>query len=212
MRYEDPEALIRKKDPQKLLWCGRFLPLKHIEDVLHAVRSLQGRQLQFSLDIIGTGELAEELAVLCRELQISDRVRFLGSMPPEQVRLHMEEAGIYIISSDQRDGWGAVVNEAMNSACALAASHAVGSVPYLIRPEENGLVYPSGNAAALADRLERLLAEPELQRRLGLAAYRTITEEWNAEEAATRLLSLSDAILSGHDTAKLFRSGPCSPA
>lgn len=210
--YEDPNALLSRKDPKKLLWCGRFLDCKRIEDLLYAVRMLKDRQLPFSLDFIGTGKLAPELKEMCERLQISDRVHFLGSMPPDQVRQHMEEAGIYIVSSDQREGWGAVVNEAMNSACALVASHAVGAVPYLVKQGVNGLVYPSRDVSALTDCLEQLLEHPGLQQGLGHAAYETIVEEWNAEVSAARLLSLAEAILGGKDAAGLFPTGPCSSA
>ena len=50
------------------------------------------------------------------------------------------------------------------------------------------------------------------QERFGSAAYRTISELWNAETAAERLLQLSQALLDGRDAHKLFADGPCSPA
>ena len=47
-----------------------------------------------------------------------------------------------------QDGWGAVANEAMNSACALVAGHMIGAVPYLIRQGENGLIYEDGKSGS----------------------------------------------------------------
>ena len=44
----------------------------------------------------------------------------------------MEQANIFIISSTHEEGWGAVVNEAMNSGCVVIGSHAAGAVPFLI--------------------------------------------------------------------------------
>ena len=211
-RYDDIDRLIQRKDPQRLLWCGRFLALKHLEDVIRAADGLRERGLAFQLDIIGTGKMEAQLQEMIRELKLEAQVHLLGAMPPERVRDHMERAGIYLITSDRQEGWGAVVNEAMNSACAVISSHAVGSAPYLIRHGHNGLIYPSGDVGALTDQLAGLLEEPGRQAQLGKEAYRTIVEEWNAETAATRLLSLSRSILEGNSDPALYLSGPCSRA
>ena len=124
----------------------------------------------------------------------------------------MERASIYLFTSDRQEGWGAVLNEAMNSGCAIIASHLAGSTPYLIQNGENGMIYHSGDLKALYQSLEILLENPGIQYELGLKAYETIINEWNAEVAAERLLSLSEYILEGKEFNELFRSGPCSKA
>ena len=45
----------------------------------------------------------------------------------------MEESEIYLVTSDRKEGWGAVVNEAMNSGCAVVADHMIGAAPWMIR-------------------------------------------------------------------------------
>ena len=211
-RYEDPDALTRGKDPARILWCGRFLHWKHPEDALWAAKRLNEEGIRFSLDFVGTGALEKELCELRDHLGLKDCVRFLGAMSPAAVREQMERAGIYLCCSDRQEGWGAVVNEAMNSACAVVCSDAVGAAPFLLRHRENGLIYPSGNVDVLTACLKELLAAPTRQRELGLAAYRTITEEWNADTAAQRLLALTKRLLSGESAQQLFASGPGSAA
>ena len=76
----------------------------------------------------------------------------------------------------------------------------------------NGRVYHSGDTQELYEKVRRLLDDTAAQERLGSAAYQTISELWNAETAAERLLQLSQALLDGQDTHKLFADGPCSPA
>ena len=49
----------------------------------------------------------------------------------------MEKSEIFLFTSDKGEGWGAVLNESMNSACAVVASHAIGSVPFLLKDGEN---------------------------------------------------------------------------
>ena len=78
---------------------------------------------------------------MIREKKLEDCVHMLGAMSPDEVRKHMEQANIFLFTSDRNEGWGAVLNEAMNSGCAVVASHAIGSVPYLIKNGNNGYIY-----------------------------------------------------------------------
>ncbi|MBR3382869.1 MAG: glycosyltransferase [Clostridia bacterium] len=210
--YESPELLLKKKDPKKILWVGRFLDLKHADDALRAAKILKDCGMAFTLDLIGTGVMERQLRRLAESLELGGRVRFLGPMSPESVREHMEQAAILLVCSDKQEGWGAVVNEGMNSACAVICGHAVGSAPFLLENEQNGLIYPSCDVAALADRMSDLLSDRSKQAALGAEAYRTISEEWNPRLAAERLVELTENILSGGDGLGLFKSGPCSPA
>lgn len=102
----------------------------------------------------------------------------------------MEKADIFLFTSDRQEGWGAVANEAMNSGCALVADHMIGAIPYLVQDGVDGLIYKDGNPNELFALAERLVCDRELCRRLGRRAYAKITESWNAENAARRLVEL----------------------
>ncbi len=75
---------------------------------------------------------------------------------PEEVRAAMERSEIYLVTSDRKEGWGAVVNEAMNSGCAVVADHMIGAAPWLIRQGENGWMYRDGEEQELFRTVERL--------------------------------------------------------
>jgi glycosyltransferase involved in cell wall biosynthesis len=45
---------------------------------------------------------------------------------------------VFIFTSDRNEGWGAVLNEAMGSGCAVVAADLIGSVPYLIEHKKMG--------------------------------------------------------------------------
>lgn len=211
LRY-DTQKLFAAKDPTHILWCGRFLPWKHPDDALRAAQKLRQDGIRFTLDFIGTGDLEEQLKQAVLSAGLEDCVHFLGSMKPEEVRAHMERAGIFLFTSDRQEGWGAVLNESMNSGCAVIASHSIGAVPYLLKNGENGLIYRSGDTEALYEKIKFLLQNPHRQRHMGEAAYRTITECWNAETAAKRFVCLAQSILNGDSSPDLYESGPCSRA
>lgn len=208
-QYRDRTLLMEEKDPRKILWCGRFLPWKHPDDAIHAAKMLKDAGCTFSLDMIGAGEMEETLQNMIRDLDLSDTVRILGPMKPEQVRAHMEKTGIFLFTSDRQEGWGAVLNEAMNSGCAVVASHLIGAVPFLMEDGKNGLVYSSGDRKNLFEMVKTLLEDHKYQQTLGLGAYKTVTEIWNGEVAAQRLYHLIGNLLQKEKTMP-YESGPCS--
>ena len=210
--YESPDALVSGKAAPAILWAGRMIDWKHPEYALEVAKRLKAEGISFELNMIGCGEMEGWLRDQTEALHLTDCIHLLGSMKPEQVRQHMETAGIFLATSDRQEGWGAVVNEAMNSGCAVVASHAMGSVPYLIENEKNGLIFQSGNIDMLCEKVKDLLEHPEKQAVLGKAAYETITTLWNAEVAAKRLVALSEHILAGEKYPDLYDSGPCSRA
>ena len=210
--YFGIDRMIEEKQPGSILWAGRMIGYKHAEHVLEAAKILSSRGYGFTLTMIGSGNKEDEIKKLIAEKALEDKISFKGSMPPEKVREHMEKSRIFTICADKEEGWGAVLNEAMNSACAAVTSDAPGSTPYLIKNGENGLIYKFGDVGALADCLTSLLDDPSKQQALGKAAYMTLTDSWNADVAAERLLVLAGRILSGDGHPDIYEDGPCSKA
>ncbi len=205
----DVDALMSRKKRDTLLWCGRFIDWKHPDDAIRLAKRLNDQDYDFQLDMIGTGVMEPQLRQLVESYDLTNRVRFHGSMTPDQVRIHMEEAGIYLFTSDRQEGWGAVLNESMNSGCAVVASHAIGSVPFLIRDCENGSIYQFGNLDMLFEKVRYLLDRPEEQERMGRNAYEIISTEWNAKVAADRFYNVAQQMLEGEGCPSLYDSGLC---
>ncbi len=206
VRYDD---VLAEKKKNTILWAGRFIQWKHPERALEVAKRLKAAGFDFHMKLIGAGELEASLRQLAQEL--GDCVELTGSMPPQQVRCAMEEAEIFLFTSDRHEGWGAVLNEAMNSGCAVVADAAIGSAPFLIRDGENGLLYPTGDVDTLYNKVVSLLTDGENRQRLGRNACQTITESWNGDTAAERLLVLAQRLKSGQQGSP-FEDGPCSPA
>ena len=206
------EELFAGKNRHKILWVGRFLDWKHPDDALLVAERLKKEGYAFQMEFAGTGVMESRLRDMTASMGLDDCVSFLGPVPSNQVRHLMEQAGIFLFSSDRYEGWGAVLNESMNSGCAVVASHAIGSVPYLMKHNENGLIYKSGDVDEIYQNVKYLLDNPGEQQRLGSAAYETITGLWNAEVAAQRLMTLSEHLLAGEKYPDLFEEGPCSRA
>ena len=209
-KYDDIDSLIEKKRPNSLLWTARLIDWKHPEIPVEIAKRLKEDGYGFTLDMIGVGPLENKVKDLISKYGLEDKVRLLGSMSPDKVREKMEESEVFLFTSDRNEGWGAVLNESMNSCCAVIANKAIGSVPYLIEDGENGLTYSGKNIDRIYAQVKRLLDDKELKKQLGKKAYETIVTEWNAEVAAERFIKLIES--GKYKNNEMFRSGPCSRA
>lgn len=217
-RYAVDELMSRKlsatsglKHPKvSILWAGRLIGWKHPDAAIKLAKSLKEKGYSFIMSIIGNGELEQQLHAMIAEEKLSDCIEMLGAMPPEKVREYMEKADIFLFTSDFNEGWGAVLNESMNSGCAVVASHAIGSVPFLIQNGVNGLIYRNGDQEDFEENVIKLLEHPELRTEVGKKAYQTLEGSWNAETAAKRFLELCDGLSNGEPA--YFEEGPCSRA
>lgn len=195
-KHLDKEKLLRKHRDGvvSILWAGRFIDWKHPELPVLLAEYLRERGYAFHLSMIGGGEMEKEIRRLTAEKRLEREIAFCGYLKPAQVREKMEQAEMYLFTSDYKEGWGAVLNEAMNSGCAVVASHAIGAVPFLLQHGENGMIFESGNVKDLCEKTERLVRNAEERKRLGDAAYETILGEWNAEKAADRLVEIAERL------------------
>lgn len=204
------DSLISKKIPNSILWAGRFIDWKHPEVCIEIAKRLVQEGYRFNMNIIGTGVLEKEIEKRIKENSLQNYVHILGAMKPGQVRKYMENSEIFIFTSDFQEGWGAVLNESLNSGCAVVVSHAVGAAPYLIDDGQNGMLYENGNLDEAFEKVKWLLDKKQERIKIQNKAYLTIKNEWNADEAAKRLIFLSQKLLAGKTEKKFFEHGPCS--
>lgn len=215
-RQELDELMGRKKARReengkvRLLFAARFLALKHPEYPVHLAKELKEKGIAFELYMIGDGEEKTHVINEIEALGLKEEVKLFGFLSPEEVRKQMEEADIFLFTSDYREGWGAVVNESMNSGCALVAGHGIGAVPYLLKDGENGYVYRTGDEKEFIRVASELAKDAGKTEQFGRASYQIIEREWNEEEAAKRLYTLCEGILAGNINPP--ESGPCSIA
>lgn len=221
-RHLDKSMLLGKhrEGEVSLMWAGRFIDWKHPEMPILLAEYLKEKGYAFHLSMVGGGEMEEKLRRMIAEKKLEREITLCGYLKPAQVREKMEQTEVYLFTSDYKEGWGAVLNEAMNSGCAVLASHAIGAVPFLLRHGENGMIFESGSVKDMCGKAELLLKDAGVRRKLGETAYETILQEWNAEKAADRLVEITGKLMESvdrksvvQDIGKLaYGSGPLSAA
>ena len=211
---EVPYDALREQKTQdgriNIIWVSRFIKLKHPEEIIRLAKQLKKDRLDFHIEMLGIGELRNQYERIVADEGLSDRISFTGPYAPFEVLEHMQKADIFLFTSDKNEGWGAVMNEAMSSACAVVACREIGSVPFLITHGENGLIYDKHGSNSLYHNVKSLIQDKTFRERLQKNAYDTINNVWNADTATERLLHLINCIQKG--TPSGYTSGPCSRA
>lgn len=194
----------------RILWAGRFLKLKHPEYAVKVAKYLEQQHISFHLDMVGGGELEAQLKKSVEKWHLEQRVTFHGFQPPQSVRRFMEESDLFLFTSNHLEGWGAVLNESMNSACAVVAGSGIGAVPFLIKHGQNGYVYKNECYREFQEQVLQLCKDAALRKQLGVNAYQTMIREWNPRVAADRLYRFCEGLVNGN--VRPEKEGPLSPA
>lgn len=194
-----PRVEFSANSPIHMLWCGRFIDWKHPELAIHMAANLKKQGYDFVLNMIGDGKEKPFMEALSKRLGVEDVVRFLGPLPNHQVVEKMKESDVFLFTSDKNEGWGAVANEAMGQGCAVVASDAIGSVPYLIKDGVNGLRFKSGDIVSLTAKVQWLMEYREEMSMMRKEAYKTISEVWSPKTAAKNLLQLINDLKEGNE-------------
>lgn len=206
--YKEP---LKRQSSVSMLWAGRLIALKHPDMPIRIAKTLKSRNIDFSLNIIGTGVLEQELQKLIHEFGLEDCVHMLGAMSPKEVRKYMQNSDIYMFTSDFNEGWGAVLGESMASGCAVVTSHGIGATPFLITHNQNGLIYETGNYDSFERNVLKLVASKELRMRLSRNAQKTMSDLWNPKVGAERFYQLCCSLLEKGE-AIYYDKGPISKA
>lgn len=190
--------LLGSKSEGSLIWVGRMIDCKHPELAILLAEKMRDSGVDFNLTMIGNGEMMKELEKMVADKKLKSQITFTGALPKEDVRLHMEKADILLALSNYGEGWGAVINEAMNSGCAVVASRAMGATPFLIHDGVNGVSFESENLEELCVKTLKLIGDKEFRYKLQNNAFDTIKCEWNGRNAGEKLIRLCKELYSGN--------------
>lgn len=209
-KYDIKELIDTKEKNEKMqiVWVARFIKWKHPEIVIKLAKNLKNQNYNFNIKMLGTGILEDKIKEKIKKENLEDVIEVVGQVPSDKVKDYMEKANIFIGTSDSTEGWGAVINESMNSGCVVIANQKMGAVPFLIKNEENGLMY--NNYKELEKHVKNTIKNKKLREKLGINAYKTISEDWTSSIAANNLINLFESIVDRKEFD--VKDGPASKA
>ncbi|HUO17876.1 MAG TPA: glycosyltransferase [Verrucomicrobiae bacterium] len=166
----------------KILSVGNLIPIKGHDLLLRSVAALVGEFPTLSLDIIGEGPERARLESLTGELQIRDRVHFLGHCSRREVATAMQQCTLFALPS-RYEGLGCVYLEAMSTGKAAIGCRGQG-IAEVIRQGSNGFLVGPDNERELTLALGMLLRDETRRKNIGRAARDTILERFTLAEQA----------------------------
>jgi glycogen synthase len=175
---------------QDIVFVGRLVTAKGCDLGLRSLAILKGEGMRPSFTIIGDGPEAPALKQLTAELGLSDQVTFLGAMREGRGR-EVARHKVMVVPSVWAEPFGVVALEGLAAGCAMVASSG-GGLPDAVGP--CGLLFPNGDAQAMAGALKELLTNPSLRGKL-LAERRRHLEQFLPENVAKRYLEVFESAL-----------------
>ena len=185
--FKDLGSEFRTRD---IVFVGRLVSAKGCDVALRSLAILKADGMRPSFTIIGDGPETPALKLLTAELGLSEQVSFLGAMREGRGR-EIARHKVMVVPSIWAEPFGVVALEGLAAGCAVVAS-AGGGLPDAVGP--CGLLFPNGDAKAMAAALKELLTS-EAQRERLLADRERHLEQFLPEHVARRYLDVFEAAL-----------------
>jgi len=183
--------LLPRPSAPLLLFVGRLRYYKGLQYLLEAMREVEAHLL-----VVGSGPMEQPWKKLARELGVADRVTFVGEVPDDELPAYYHLCDVFVLPASERsEAFGTVQIEAMAAGKPVVCTELGTGTSYVNVHEETGLVVPPRDPAALAAAIRRLLADPELRRRMGERGRERAVREFSAEVMAQRVTRLYEELL-----------------
>jgi len=189
----DPQVMERFQLPQDrplVLHVNRLSEEKRVDVLLHAIAKLQS-SAHFAL--VGTGPIKDELVALAAQLNIEDRVSFLGYVRDDDL-LPLRHSSAFFVIPSEADLQSLATMEAMACGLPIIAANSY-ALPELVHHNENGFLFTPGNSNEMAQEMDMLINSPQLREQMGQESLKIVAkhdrikvlEDW--EELYDRLAS-----------------------
>lgn len=180
--------------PFRIGTIGRLVEKKGFDVLLQAAAQLRLKDVSFTLSIVGSGPLENDLHSLCLSLGLDDITEFQGAMANEEVPIWLQELDLFVLPCQQdengdQDGIPVVLMEAMLSGIPVVSTN-ISGIPELIFDGMEGLLVKPRLPGVLAVRMQSLLLDNKLRQQLVENAIRKVKSEFDVEVNIRRVMRL----------------------
>ena len=177
-----------------ILYAAKLIDVKRPQELLSAYRLLSVDGIQEPepyLLFVGDGDLKASLENTAKETGWQS-IRFLGFKNQSEMPAMYDLCDIFVLPSGF-ESWGLAINEVMNAGKAVVVSDVVGCVPDLVRHQQNGWIFPTGNLKELEKGIKWSLANAETA---GLQSLKIIKKYSFTEDIKRIKLAITSVLLS----------------
>ena len=180
------------EDEFVLFWLGIFMPHRRLEDAIATMNLAASRGQKVRLLLAGSGrshpQYLERLKSLVRTLGVDHLVTFADKVADEEIRDFYAACDAFLFPNDQQT-WGLAVLEAMACGCPVLVSTGAG-VHEVLTDQVNAALFPPRNPEALAAKIETLISQPQLRRKIAQNGMRLARETYNWDRFAREVAAI----------------------
>lgn len=192
---DDVYSIRKQYEGKKLLLCiGRLTLYKGHKNLIEAVKKLNDNVV---LLIGGVGEMEEELKHSVAQLNLEDRVKFIGRIPKEQIYAYYKAADVFCLPSvTKAEAFGVVLLESLAMGTPIVTCNIEGSgVPWVNKDGETGYNVPVNDPDALADKLRLILQNEELRKNMSMNCVKRFKKLFTLDKMVEAVYSLYKKVI-----------------
>ncbi|HZD95217.1 MAG TPA: glycosyltransferase family 4 protein [Candidatus Sulfotelmatobacter sp.] len=182
-----------------LLWLGIFMPHRRLQDAVEAVSHLISRGVKVRLLLAGSDrsfpEYFNTLKELVAKLGIQNQVAFAGKVEDDEVRDFYCACDAFLFPNENQT-WGLAVLEAMACGCPVIVSEGA-AVHEVLTDNENAVLFPPRKPDILAQKIDRLMNQPDERNRIAQAGMLLARTRYNWKEFARQVAALGEKLAKG---------------
>lgn len=175
-----------------VLTVCRLVPGKGVQTLLQAMALLKDDAQNIRVVVVGEGPYRNHLEKLASELDLTNRVQFVGYVPNQQIGRYFSAADCFVLASLEETFPFALL-EAMVYGLPVVSSRTWGPSEIVV-DGETGLLFNPGDAEALAHAIKRLYRDPDMMRRMGEAGRRRVLENYTHERTFNSLKKVYEGL------------------
>ncbi|HEY9679228.1 MAG TPA: glycosyltransferase [Drouetiella sp.] len=178
-------------DEPTVLYVGRLVYYKGVDVLIRAMKNVNGQLL-----LVGEGPLRSELEALASELNISERVKFLGRISDQELANAYKKSSLFVLPSTlSTECFGLVQVEAMLSGRPVINTNLPTGVPWVSLHNETGMTVPPNDVEALSTAINSLLSDSKLRIKLGQQARQRATSMFTLKKHVSAVSALYSELL-----------------
>ena len=189
--------LKNKKNPSlKILFVGgmdKAHYFKGIPVLLYALEKI--KNLEWSLQLVGQGDLMTSYQKKAIELGLKNKVEFLGGIDDNALREVYQKNDLLVLPAiNSNEAFGIVLLEAMASGLAVIASRLPG-VRTVFSNEKEGYYFEPNNSDDLSDKIKKIINQQELLTTMSMQARKTVTHKYSDKIVAQKIITFYEDLL-----------------
>lgn len=187
--FQSMDLAIKYNNKVNVIFMGRLGERKGVYDLIEAVKLL--KRDNFVVNIYGDGEV-EKVRELVEKNNLNSKVKVNSWVPHKQISIIYDSADLLVLPS-YAEGLPMSVLEAVGKGLPVIATN-VGGIPEAVLDGENGYIVNPGDINMLAQKLEKLINNPDIRIRMGKRSLEIAQERFTIKAIEKKLIKLYSSV------------------